>query len=169
MIQDPKLQQQLAIISENYSSLREAITRLQIAGLPLKDSLSLVEHVRESLSDSPGPEGIKIRNKLDDVLLKNNGFNFLTKVRNVLNGGEGAEEVFEHYTVDELLLFTFAPITSCDVERGFSMLKSIFSDRRRRLLLPNLSALLSISLNRGINSVQQIKLKKLKIGLYSTQ
>lgn len=113
-------------------------------------------HVRESLSDSLGPEGIKIRNNLNDVLFKNDGFNFLTKVRNVLNGNEGAKEVFEHYTVNELLPFIVAIITSCDVEMGFSMLKSIFSDRHRRLLLPNLSALLSISLNRGINSVKQI-------------
>lgn len=149
LIKNPKLQQQLAIISVTYATLRQAITRLENQGLSLDESLSQVDEVTKSISSAPSTEGSHIRSKLGSVLSKNEGFLFLKKVRAVLQGNEGAEEVFEKYTADEVVLLTFAPITSCDVERGFSRLKSIFSDRRRSLLLPNLSALLSMAINPG--------------------
>ena len=94
--------------------------------------------------DAPGPEGIRVRMKLDAVLDRNEGYNLLLKLRIVLEGGEALPEIFNHFSIDEVLNFKYAPLTSTDVERVFSRLKYVLSDRRRSLTLPNLAHHLSL-------------------------
>lgn len=91
-----------------------------------------------------GNKSEHIKAKLGFVLSKNEGYLFLKQIQDVLAGETVNEDVFKNYSVNEVRHFTYAPITSCEVERAFSRYKYIFSDRRRRLLLPHLSVLLSI-------------------------
>ena len=65
------------------------------------------------------PWGERVRAKLGMVLSRNEGFLLMKKVRNMLQGKDGAEDDFATYFTDEVLHLIYAPITSCDVERVF--------------------------------------------------
>lgn len=72
----------------------------------------------------------------------------MKRLQAALNG-EDSGDIFLRFSPTEVGLFKFAPFSSCDVERAFSSFNYVFSDRRRRLLLPNMASLLAIHFNRG--------------------
>ena len=96
------------------------------------------------LINAPDPVGIRVRIKLDAVLDRNEGYHLCSKLRTIFEGGEALPEIFDHFSVDEELNLKYAPLTSTDVERVFSRLKCLLSDRRRSLTLPNLARHLSL-------------------------
>lgn len=82
-----------------------------------------------------------IREKVIDVFAKNKGLHFLT----IINQRLLAEplttievDLLREYTPQEIALYSFAPITSAEVERSFSLYKNILTDRRRSFTFENL-------------------------------
>jgi hypothetical protein len=63
----------------------------------------------------------------------------MCNIRKIFNGEDVTVDVFvEEYTAQDLTFFKFAPITSCEVERSFSIYKSILADNRKRFDFVNL-------------------------------
>jgi hypothetical protein len=83
------------------------------------------------------------------VFDKNEGFSFLSNVAKVLNGTFSEE--FQ-IMPDLLSALKYAPITSVDVERSFSMYKLILSDRRHSFKTENIEKHLVVSINDKILS-----------------
>jgi len=120
------LSSSLAFIHCHLSSLPAAITKLEEAGLPLADALSILEKAKEKINNVPGSTGLLLQGKLDSVLQKNPGLDTLTTVSSVLSGGEGA--LPSEMGPGEAAHLRFCPRASVDVERSFSLYKNILSD-----------------------------------------
>lgn len=136
----PQLKAQLAYISQHFSIVAETIEALEKQHLSLQKSLDLVATLRASLeADAVLVRGAAIRDKYEAVLAKNSGFKAISLIRDVLDGiSENVTDIGIDFTPQELAEFSFAPITSCDVERSFSLFRNIFSDRRRNFSIENL-------------------------------
>ena len=80
---------------------------------------------------------------------KNNGFNILRNISNILNGEiTSMDELPEDLTGNYLIYFKYAPITSADVERNFLRYKIILSDNRQRLDVENIKQTLVVQCNK---------------------
>jgi len=83
--------------------------------------------------------------------MKNNGFKVLKiylllipiSAENTTSRGGIPEDL----TLNDMVHFKYAPVTSVDVERSFSSYKNILSDRRRSFLFENLKNLLIAQCN----------------------
>ena len=53
----------------------------------------------------------------------------------------------EIYEPHQLACYKYAPVTSCDVERSFSVLKNVFTERRTSYLFDNLKKVVMIQFN----------------------
>ncbi|MGM3150920.1 hypothetical protein, partial [Escherichia coli] len=58
---------------------------------------------------------------------KNKGFEKFVKINQILNG---ESQINLKYSIEEISAFKYAPITSCEAERSFSVFKSILSEKR---------------------------------------
>ena len=137
LLKNGRLTSDLAFIKCHLSFLPGAITRLEEAGLPLTQSLGILEEVRTKIYSVPGGFGSTLQAKLESVLSKNPGFEDLEKVSHTLSGldsglpaGMGPGEAAQ---------LKYCPTASVDVERSFSVFKVILSDRRHNLTKENLS------------------------------
>ncbi|XP_050521506.1 uncharacterized protein LOC126894485 [Daktulosphaira vitifoliae] len=113
-----------------------SITKLEAQNLSLADSLGIVSDTVKKLKESPGQVGIKIKNKVEQVLSKNSGLKTVEAIANILNGSD-TQTSFE-FSLADLGAFKFAPITSVNVERSFSRYKNILRPNRRRFTFNNL-------------------------------
>lgn len=71
--------------------------------------------------------------KIQQVMDKNKGFQKIQIICKKLNGST------TNWDVKQLMTFKYAPITSVDVERSFSMYKNILRSNRHSFLFENLS------------------------------
>ena len=63
---------------------------------------------------------------------------FVRKISGNMDIHQKSDVIKNSYSNLEISKFKFAPITSCDVERCFSMLKIMLSDRRQSFVSENL-------------------------------
>jgi hypothetical protein len=133
IMKKPGIKNQLIYVRSNFKIICESITQLEKNGLPLTDSIKIVENVFTSLKKSP----------LEDVTEKNPGYKFLLELARIFRG----EDVPEHDTKMEEIYYKFAPITSCEVERSFSKYKSILVDNRQCFKVENLEQYLVCNVN----------------------
>ena len=130
----------LAFIHCHLSFLPAAITKLEEAGLPLADALSILEKAKEKINNVPGSTGLLLQGKLDSVLQNNPGLDTLATISSVLSGGEGALPT--GMGPGEASYLKFCLTASVDVERSFSLYKNILSDRRQGLTTASLSQIM---------------------------
>jgi hypothetical protein len=130
-----ELKQNLAFIKTNYGFISQVITSLEKQQVPLTKSVATIEHFKHSICAVPGPIGQIVKNKLESVLIKNEGFKKLNEISAVLSG-----EIVDEFELDVAIAanFKYAPITSVDVERSFSVFKNILTDRRHNFKMDNL-------------------------------
>lgn len=123
---DPQVFAELQTIY-SYKGIVEAIDKLQNPSLSLVESLQIVDDVHSQLNTLSNEKNHLVTEKLNSVLHKNSDF---IRLRNLCNDRDSApvDPVgnFKDY-------FTYANITSLDVERSFSLYKNIFSLRRTSL------------------------------------
>jgi hypothetical protein len=135
------IKQQLIYIFTNFYCIKSAITGLESNKLSLNEALLEVKKVKDNLDKANGSIGEKVKEKFNIVLKKNPGFKTISTINKILKGEELSMDeiqIQEKYEAQEIASFKFAPITSCDVERSFSVYKSILSDNRKSFLFSNL-------------------------------
>ena len=71
--------------------------------------------------------------------------------------GEPNPEFNTDLSPNEIAAFEFAPITTCDVERSFSVYKSMLADNRKRFLFKNLRKLFVIRCNFRNDAVYELE------------
>lgn len=130
----------LAYISAHYRSIAKTIEKLETKGLPLVESVGLVKTLLADLEKAPGETGKIVLNKMQNVLTKNPGYEQISSIADVLSGETASLDL--GLLPGDITGFKYAPITSCDVERSFSILKNILSDRRHNLTPEHLKHLL---------------------------
>lgn len=142
---DSEVQCQLAYIQSNFGFIADSILKLETRGMPLKKSLDIVEDVKSKLSAVEGTVGIEVMKKFESVMERNPGFSTMTAVCKILSGEE--ENPPDDISPEKFNLLKFAPATSCDVERSFSVYKNILSDRRHSMTMENLEMYLIVHCN----------------------
>jgi hypothetical protein len=85
--------------------------------------------VVEKLAANSSPKALEIKDKLATVLAKNKGFQKLQRANKILSGNE--ELSINEICIPEDLIpfYKFAPITTVDTERSFSMEKALVDGR----------------------------------------
>jgi hypothetical protein len=132
---DPSLPQQLAYIKTNFGLLVPSIAKLETKGLLMAEVAEIIADVKNSLNAATGEFGKIIRIKFDDVLKRNPGFETIRKIGSILCGGN-----VENFDMSPNILsrYKYAPLTSVDVERSFSLYKNILTNNRTRFTPENL-------------------------------
>jgi len=140
------LQNDLAFIFSNYSDICSKIEKLESRDLILVESVNIVTTaIKEICSVSSSSKGNIIKQKCELVFSTNLDFEVIKKLATVISGSGSAEDLT--YDAMEIACFKYAPVTSVDVERSFSQLKYLLSNRRQSLTIDNLKKYLIISCN----------------------
>lgn len=145
---DINMEIDLAYIKTNFECLGNTITKLEQKGDLLVDSIGHIEAVKESLSCSTGHIGSAIFSKFQAIFDKNLGFKELRIIGKMLSTLDLDNK---EICVSDVCHFKRAPITSVDVERSFSMYKSVLADNRRSFLFENLKMIFVIYCNSVLN------------------
>jgi len=142
------IKNQLVFIKSNFAYLPNTITSLEKQGLSLASSISLVEDARLRLTQINGELGMSIKTKIENVLIKNKGYQLLIKISNILSGDEeNFDGLPEDMNINDLIYFKYTPITFVDVKRSFSVYKNMLTDNRRAFKFENTRKCLIIQLN----------------------
>lgn len=88
-----------------------------------------------------------MKNKFMVILEKNPGWKELQIISDIHSGNDNTGTLEVELSPREITLFSNAPITSVDVERSFSLYKSILRPDRRQFSFQNLKFHLIISSN----------------------
>ncbi len=121
----------MVYIKANFESIPNAITKLEKKGLQLIDSIKIITDLCNSFNNLRGNTGLAIKNKWEQVLVKNPGYKSMLVIAKILNGDNAdISDIEVDLTVEEISLFKYAPITSCDVERSFSQYKTLLRSNR---------------------------------------
>lgn len=137
----------LSFISATFSILPKSIKKLEVAGLPLSSAIEIIDSVEDSLKTSYDRTYI---NKLDDVIKKNTGFASLKYISSVLKGDSSItapDKLPKNLTPCDMACYKYAPVVSCEVERIFSVYKTVLADNRRSFAFENLKKVLVVKCN----------------------
>ena len=145
VMDDPEVFGNLIYIATHFKNLPDTITKLEKKESKMCDSLRLFEETVDELSNVPGDKGIAIKTKCDKVIAANLGLHVFRSIRNIFEGR--SEENIPDMTPDDIAAFEFAPVTSTEVERSFSALKHLLSDRRLSFTEDNVKKMIVASCN----------------------
>lgn len=136
----------LAFIANQFSVLASTIEKLETRGLSLKTAVGYITEVKEKLENMYDRTYF---DKFTSVLAKNKGFATVKKISSLLSGKlkKTKDEYINQYSSSELTAFQFAPVVTCDVERMFSVYKTVLADNRRSFHFENLKHHLIIKCN----------------------
>lgn len=97
--------------------------------MTLHESFSIIDEMKEKICSIPGSKGETLKTKLNELSNKNKGLEILRKINAILLGENVQfEDIYQDPTI--LNCFKYAPTTSVDVERSFSVFKNILTDKR---------------------------------------
>lgn len=120
----PNIKAQIVFVSTSYGFISETILKLEESN-PLSKQIKLIDDVIKKIYAVEGNFSKEICIKLDTVLEKNDGFQTIKQIAGIFNANFNGNNVVKNkYTTKELAAFKHAPITSVDVERSFSRLKT---------------------------------------------
>ncbi|KAJ4425798.1 hypothetical protein ANN_27423 [Periplaneta americana] len=137
LLSHSEIQGKLAYIKSNFGFLPRIITSLEQRGCPMSTQIELVKSIVSDLSCVKGEVGKLAFAKMENVLNKNSGYDTMCKISDVLSGKKYSF-VEEELEAGDICCFKYAPVSSVDVERTFSMYKSLLVDNRRSFEFENL-------------------------------
>lgn len=150
---DPTIKEDLAFIHGHFSKISSAIRNLELSptssGYSITNAVNIVYDLRHYISQLSGEAAEHVQTKFDRVLNNNPGFNTICRIVDLFAGQEVdfSRANVNIPSVRNYQYFKYAPVTSVDVERSFSVYKWILSERRRKLTPEHLEQLLIISCN----------------------
>lgn len=146
------IKNELAVILSNFQCITETIKQIEKSGANLRETFALIQNVQNKLSEG----GIAIefaKLKLMQVLTKNPGYSQIKNICGILNGeANSSNEGIEELSPEEISVFKYAPIVSCDVERSFSKYKATLRDNRKSFIFDNLKMHFIISCYYSFNN-----------------
>lgn len=126
LVDNPALFPQLLFIESNFKDIPAQIEKFQSQKVLLSSCVEKMEEI--SKTQYPGTTGKKIQEKVKAVLYRNSGWQEICNIVSNLRGEEAPLK--EEWNAADVLSMKYAPATSADVERTFSKLKYLLSDRR---------------------------------------
>jgi len=138
LINSRAVQTQLTQLTANFTFLSEKLIEIQERSLTLKQSLNYLDEIEEKLFAVRTDAGKAVIHKFKNIISKNPDLEIVQRICRTLNDEEDENEEPLPYSPNEIAAFKFAPVTTVDNERSFSLHKHILSDRRRKLTPDNL-------------------------------
>lgn len=135
LLSDGCLRNELAYISANLSFLCDSIKKLEQTTNLLTESVKEISEVETKINSLTGSKIECVKTKLKSVFEKNNGFEVLKTVAQVI---EGKQVDIGNLRVGDIPILKYARVTSCDVERSFSQYRALFRDNRQRFQMDHL-------------------------------
>lgn len=145
LLQKKSIESDLVFIASNYYMLPDSINAMEKRNETLENSLKIVENAVSKIASVRGTKGCAIREKCDRVFSANSDLDTIKRIEKCITGNEGQN--LTNIKPENMLCFKYAPITSVEVERSFSKLKYILSDRRQNFTADNLKKVLVINCN----------------------
>lgn len=139
---DASIKKNLALISTHFAYIPANIKTLETQGLPLNESIQIMKKIRRMNSSLPASFPSKLKEKFENILSNNPGFEPLCKIDSFINGA--GEMLPSTVSPNIAPKFKFCPVTSVDVERSFSAYKNLLSDRRHNLSTEHLEQYLVV-------------------------
>lgn len=134
----------LSYIAVHYANLPETITKLEKRGESLVTAMNIVEETVRQLESVPGEVGSAISEKCKRVMSANTG---LVEIKQICEIIKGDTTIVSNRNPSTLSCFKYASITSTEVERSFSVMKNILSDRRLSMTQEHLQQYLVVMCN----------------------
>lgn len=144
MLKLESVKNDLTYIKANFFILVKIIKKLESSNLSLYDATKIVDETILNMEMVPGNNGKIIKEKVLDLLHKNDGFKMLKQISDVLSGKEGSV-LPPNFTPIISFCMKFAPITSVDVERSFSTYKMILTEKRTNMTPQNMEKYIVIN------------------------
>ena len=136
----PLLKSNIKYVIENYKFISDAIYALEREDMCLKDSISILESVGQTLSTINDT----VFEEFERVVYNNPGYDKIKEIYETLFGN--SEQLSTHEsTLEEMECFIRAPLTNAAVERSFSKYRKILSDSRHSLSNDSLKQLITVN------------------------
>ena len=135
LLKNHRLASDLAFIAGNLVFLPAVLTHLKEAGLPLERAFAILDEAKSNLDSIVGQKGLLLPNKFNPVLERNPDVLVLRSIVGCLKGEEGS--LPKRFSPGDVANFKFCPAANVDVERTFSVYKTVLADRRHRLTEEN--------------------------------
>ena len=148
-----EVQSHLAFIQTNYSHLVDAIAQLEARGMDMRAAIRVFDNAVNAVESVHTDLANCVSAKAADVRQKNGGLAHLRNISCVIFDGAILEDqvvIAEKYTAEQLSCFRWSPVTSCDVERSFSMLKALYRENRASFTDGNLGRQMIVHYNAQI-------------------
>ncbi|KAF4531152.1 hypothetical protein B566_EDAN017171 [Ephemera danica] len=131
LVKNEQLPLDLVCVSSCFGFLAGKIKQLEDPKLSLSKSISILDEVITTLANQVGPRATLVNAKLTKVLQNNTGLTFMRQAAKILEGDYtgNTANVMDLLTVKEVTSLKYAQLTSCDVERSFSIYKTVLTDR----------------------------------------
>ncbi|KAF4523988.1 hypothetical protein B566_EDAN013830 [Ephemera danica] len=131
LVKNKQLPLDLVCVSSCFGFLAGKIKQLEDLKLSLSKSISILDEVITILANQVGPRATLVNAKLTKVLQNNTGLTFMRQAAKILEGDYtgNTANVMDLLTVKEVTSLKYAQLTSCDVERSFSIYKTVLTDR----------------------------------------
>lgn len=136
MCEKTNIENDLRYINEYFGSIELAILKLEKSDLSIVESFKILDEIRAIISWS-STESVK--QKIENVMSRNPDVDVLRLYSERLSREVDSD--------DDILPYKFAPLTSVDVERSFSLYKWILSIKRNRLKQENIEKIMVIYFN----------------------
>lgn len=149
---NPNVLINLTYIKTYFHVIPEILKKIETKGMPLADSLMLVENIKDSLDEIPGALRTELLTKFNAVLQRNPAFNTISKINRILRNETTEEDLDIEVKSCYWSKYKYAPITSCDVERSFSAYKLILSDKRHQFTVDNIEKVLVVYCDLNYNN-----------------
>jgi exonuclease VII small subunit len=140
MFSDTKIKSDLLYIKSNFKIIETTITQLESVGMSLSESMNIFEKARTQIESGQGAVAEIIKLKLKNVLNRNPGYSTIYSLYKIFSGEH--VEMPPNISVTDATKLKFLPVTSCDVERSFSLYKNILTEKRHSLTPDNIEKLL---------------------------
>lgn len=149
VLKEENLFTDLLCIANNFSCLPETLTKLEVKGMRLSESMNIFSQFMQDLKSVPGIIGQVVNNKLQYVLNKNSSFQDLWQLALIFNN---STENSDQISIDKKFWsnFLYAPISSVDVERSFSAFQNVLQDKRERFTAENIEKVVVIYYNKEL-------------------
>lgn len=134
----------MAYIISNFGNISQSITRLEEQGLSIQVALEIFAQVENAMESATGLQADRVKAKFANIVSKNPGIETIAKFCQILSG----QNVDCDVSARLIPFYKFAPLTSCDVERSFSIYKSILADNRMSFSMKNLEMYLICNFGR---------------------
>ncbi|MBZ5796409.1 hypothetical protein K8353_40730 [Burkholderia contaminans] len=121
--QDISVETDLKFIHNNYTKIYDVIEKIQNSALSLVESLQIVDDMTAQLQTINNEKNNGVKEKFESVLRKNPDF---AKLRQICESESASTVSLSEFRS----CFTYACITSVDVERSFSTYKHIYSPKQ---------------------------------------